>query len=189
MLDGFRTNLLARVAALFVLAAVGAAVADAASEHDGTTTTTTTQPATTTLAETTATPTTTTAPQATTTQSTLTVVPTTTAAPATTTEPPPTPEPTGDLAVWPPAGSGYTVVLVSVPTSRGKAAAARIAHRAIAAGLSAVGVLDSSGFSSLHPGYYVVFSGRYHAFTGASGALSAATNAGFRNAYVRLIAP
>jgi hypothetical protein len=99
------------------------------------------------------------------------------------------PAPAGTLAVWPATGSGYTVVLVSIPKSRGKAAASRIARRASGAGLAAVGVLDSSSFSSLHPGYYVVFSGRFHAFTGASGALSAATNAGFGNAYVRLIAP
>jgi len=43
----------------------------------------------------------------------------------------------------------------------GRAAAIAEAKQALHVGMKQVGVLDSSRFSSLHPGYYVVFSGIY----------------------------
>jgi hypothetical protein len=51
-----------------------------------------------------------------------------------------------------------------------------------------VGVIVSSRFSGLHPGYYVVFSGIYDSFEEAR---SAATRVGdrFRSAYPRQITP
>ena len=64
------------------------------------------------------------------------------------------------LIAWP-GGNGYTVVLSSLPASGGLAAARAKAKEALAAGVPQVGVLRSDGFSSLHPGYYVVFSGVY----------------------------
>ena len=42
------------------------------------------------------------------------------------------------------------------------------ARKALASGLEQVGVLDSDRFSSLHPGYYVVFSGVYGSFSEAN---------------------
>ena len=48
-----------------------------------------------------------------------------------------------------------------MPTTGGRALAIRKANEALAARLPEVGVLDSGEFSSLHPGYYVVFSGIY----------------------------
>jgi hypothetical protein len=48
-------------------------------------------------------------------------------------------------------------------------------------------VLQSSRYSSLHPGYYVVFSGIYSSNGQASGALAAANAKGFSAAYVRQI--
>ena len=48
-----------------------------------------------------------------------------------------------------------------MPTTGGRAVALRKAREALAARLPEVGVLDSGEFSSLHPGYYVVFSGIY----------------------------
>jgi hypothetical protein len=80
--------------------------------------------------------------------------PTTTAA-----EPPPRPRPT--LVEWPPSQNGYTVVIASTPTSAGRAQAVRKAREALRNRLPEVGVLESAEFSSLHPGYYVVFSGIY----------------------------
>jgi hypothetical protein len=78
----------------------------------------------------------------------------------TTTQAEPTPPPQ-TLVEWPPSQSGYTVVIASLPASAGRAQALRKAREALRSGLPEVGVLDSGEFSSLHPGYYVVFSGIY----------------------------
>jgi hypothetical protein len=65
------------------------------------------------------------------------------------------------LAVWPPREDGWTVVLASIPKSRGRAGAVARAAEAQQQGLPEVGVLDSSRTPSLHAGYWVVFSGFY----------------------------
>jgi hypothetical protein len=77
-------------------------------------------------------------------------------------------------------------VLVSTPESSGRAAATREAQEALAAGLTDVGVLNSSEFSSLHPGYVVVFSGTFNSQGEASAALDTAT-ASYPQAYIRQI--
>jgi hypothetical protein len=61
------------------------------------------------------------------------------------------------------------------------------AQKAVKAGLPDVGVLTSSRYTSLHPGYFVVFSGIFDARAQADSTLSAARSAGFRGAYVRQI--
>lgn len=63
------------------------------------------------------------------------------------------------LAEWPPEKSGWTNILVSVPKVEGRDAAVARAEQARRRGLREVGVLDSSTYPSLHPGYWVVFSG------------------------------
>jgi hypothetical protein len=63
-------------------------------------------------------------------------------------------------------------------------ARARAASRA---GLPQVGVLDSGQYSSLHPGYFVVFSGIYSSRGQADAAQAAAADKGFRLAYSREI--
>ena len=90
--------------------------------------------------------------------------------------------------VWPTATNGWTVVLGSYPVSGGRAAPAATAKRAARSGLPDVGVLDSADFSSLHPGYYVAFSGIYTSSTAAQAAVSRARARGFGAAYVREIA-
>ena len=65
------------------------------------------------------------------------------------------------LAQWPADRRGWTIVLVSVPKVEGKDAAVARAADARRKGLEGVGVLDSSKFASLHPGYWIVFSGSY----------------------------
>jgi hypothetical protein len=80
-------------------------------------------------------------------------------------------------------------VLNSVPTSGGRAAALRLAKTALKAGLTNVGVLDSSGYSSLHPGYYVVFSGIFSSPAEAQNALTTAHSSGYPSAYARPITP
>jgi hypothetical protein len=102
--------------------------------------------------------------------------------PATTTAPPP-----GVLTAWPAGRSGHTVVLQSLPKSGGRALAVSRARAAARAGLPQVGVLDSSLYSSLHPGYYVVFSGIYSSRAEAERARSAASAKGFGAAYAREI--
>ena len=90
---------------------------------------------------------------------------------------------------WPADKSGYTAVLQSIPTSEGEHAASAFAKKAANAGLPKVGYLKSSEFSSLHPGYWVVFSGIYNSVTAASNNASNASAKGFAGAYPRQITP
>jgi hypothetical protein len=90
---------------------------------------------------------------------------------------------------WPEGRSGHTVVIDSVPVTRGREAALRQARAAIRAGLPAVGVLDSSQFASLRPGYYVIFSGSYRTVEGAQAAVETAQKNGYRRAYEREVTP
>jgi hypothetical protein len=78
-------------------------------------------------------------------------------------------------------------VLASLPTSAGRPAATAKARQALAAGLRQVGVLDSSRYASLHPGYFVVFSGTYDSLSDAQDAASRAADAGYGNAYARRV--
>jgi len=93
----------------------------------------------------------------------------------------------GALTAWPAGRSGFTVVLESLPASTGRSLAFARARAASRAGLPQVGVLDSSRYSSLHPGYYVVFSGVYSSRGQAETARAAAAEKGFRLAYSREI--
>ena len=120
-------------------------------------------------------------------------IPTVTAAgpPATPSAPPPAtttgPRP-GVLTPWPTRQNGYTVVIESVPAGgSGRALAVARARSASSAGLPSVGVLDSGRFSSLHPGYFVVFSGVYASDAQAEQARAAAAAKGYQAAYVRQI--
>ena len=117
--------------------------------------------------------------------------PGTSATPTTSPAPSPPPPPPTPAAVesWPAGKSGYTVVLNSVPASGGRAPADRLAKAALKAGLTDVGVLDSSQYSSLHPGYYVVFSGIFSTLAGAQNALAAVHSSGYPSAYARPITP
>jgi eukaryotic-like serine/threonine-protein kinase len=90
---------------------------------------------------------------------------------------------------WPQGRSGHTVVVGSVPVTRGREAALRQARAAIRAGLPGVGVLDSSQFASLRPGYYVIFSGFYRTVDGAQAAVETAQKNGYRRAYEREVTP
>ena len=98
---------------------------------------------------------------------------------------PPPPAPSGKLVRWP-RWNGYTIVLAAVPSRGGAIAARTRALAAVAAGVPDVGVLDSSRFSSLHPGYWIVFSGRYRSLDDAlTGLPKAAKHA--RGAYAQEI--
>jgi hypothetical protein len=103
--------------------------------------------------------------------------------------PPPTtaPAPAPGHTPWPAARNGWTIVLFSYPVTGGTAAPYATAARAAHSGLSEVGVLDSNDFSSLHPGYYVVFTGIYSSPGEAETALRTAHATGFASAYTRQI--
>ncbi len=167
-----------------VVAAAGAAVAIAVSGNGGGTTltmTTTVAPvvtATVAATDTGALPPQPTTTVAVTTVATVPTVPENTA--TTTTGKKPT------LIVWP-GKTAYTVVLDSLPSPGGHAAALARANQALAKGLPMVGVLDSGDFPSLNPGYYVVFSGVYKTLLQAETGARNARFQGFGSAYPRQI--
>jgi hypothetical protein len=92
---------------------------------------------------------------------------------------------TGSNVTWPMSKDGFTVVLKSVPTSNGRSQAEAAADKARTNGLSQVGILNSSDFSSLNPGYYVTFTGIYDTESQANAALPNARSKGFPTAYAR----
>jgi len=90
---------------------------------------------------------------------------------------------------WPARLDGWTVVLAQAPAPRGRKGAFAFAAQAARDGLPQVGVLDSGVFGTLHPGYYVVFSGVYGASGDAQAALETVRSRGFGGAYVTRVAP
>jgi hypothetical protein len=128
-----------------------------------------------------------------------TAVPTTTAAKVDTSTLPTAPEPTttskappagpkNGRFVWPRNQNGWTIVLVSYPKANGRSSARATADRAASHGLHQVGILDSSRYASLQPGYLVVFTGIYGSRSDADAGVSTARQAGFGGAYSRQIA-
>jgi ribosomal protein S27AE len=106
----------------------------------------------------------------------------------TTTAPVPPAGPRNGRISWPKNQNGWTIVLVSYPKTNGRPAALQTADKGARSGLHQVGVLDSSLYASLQPGYYVVFTGVYPAKADADAAVATARQAGFSGAYSRQIA-
>jgi hypothetical protein len=115
---------------------------------------------------------------------TTTFAPTTTLSTTTTT---PTTTSTANVT-WPAGKDGYSIFLKSVPTSEGRSQADAAADRARSNGLTQVGVLNSSDFSSLNAGYWVTFTGIYDTESQADSGLGNARSKGFPTAYVRRVA-
>jgi hypothetical protein len=101
----------------------------------------------------------------------------------------PRPKPKATLIAWPAGRAGWTIVLDSVPSTNGRAGALGEAKQASRLGLSQVGVLDSAQFSSLHPGYFVVFTGVYGTEAAAQSHIIDAHRRGYREPYPRRIVP
>jgi hypothetical protein len=102
--------------------------------------------------------------------------------------PEPTAEPTvdagtGSFGVWTGADGDYTVIIKS---AQSQSAAEKVAQRAQTAGETEVGILESSDYSSLNGGYYVVFIGTYTNKSDAESALDG-IKSNFKDAYVRQI--
>ena len=89
---------------------------------------------------------------------------------------------------WPANENGWTVVLSSYPAPGGRPTALAAAEQAAKAGLPQVGVLSSSDYASLTPGYDVVFTGVYGSQAQADSALAATRGAGYPGAYTREVA-
>ena len=98
------------------------------------------------------------------------------------------PAPGSGRTVWPANETGWTIVLVSYPKTFGHPQALATATKAAKKGLTEVGVVDSSLYASLQPGYYVVFTGIYPSRADADAAVGTARQAGFPGAYSREIA-
>jgi hypothetical protein len=109
--------------------------------------------------------------------------PTPTPAPTTPTT---APTPVAQLTEWP-ARDGYTVVLASIPARGSGLENARSRVKAArAGGVRDVGLIVSSRFSSLHPGYYVVFAGVFDSLEEAQTATNRLSGR-YPNAYARQI--
>jgi hypothetical protein len=106
----------------------------------------------------------------------------------TTTTTPTTTTSSGSIRSWPAGKDGYTIVLASIETSRGRTPAERKANDAIDNGLDDVGILNSSDYLTLNPGYYVVFTGVYDTLGEARDDLPTARSYQ-PGAYVREVAP
>jgi hypothetical protein len=105
--------------------------------------------------------------------------------PTTTPESTNTPEPSGgsaNIGSWPSGKSGWTVVLASDPS---ESEANDAAEQFSSDGIADVGVLRSDDFSSLKPGFWVVYSGEYDSQSAASDALDGIDA---KDAYIRRIA-
>jgi len=89
---------------------------------------------------------------------------------------------------WPAGQDGWTIALATLPQADGKRQAVARAREAGKSGLTSVGVLDSSRFASLHPGYWLVFAGIYASEAEATSALRPA-RAFAQTASVRRIVP
>ena len=89
---------------------------------------------------------------------------------------------------WPPGKTGFTIVLASIAQQDGLPTARRNAQKALDAGLSDVGILNSSNYSSLTPGYYVVFAGVHDTIADAQSNLATAKST-FPQDYTRKIVP
>ena len=91
---------------------------------------------------------------------------------------------------WPAGQTGWAVILASKSQSQFQESDAQtIADQASSAGVQMVGVLDSSQFPSLNPGYWAVFSGPYASKDEAQAAATTIQGQGYPEAYPREVQP
>jgi cell division septation protein DedD len=103
--------------------------------------------------------------------------------PPATPTPPPTVSPSTGVASWPPGRAGYTLVLISAKSRKQAYAKAREAG---SRGIDA-GVLHSNDYSSLNPGYWVVFVGQYGSVSQARSHIDEYASKGFPGGYPRQV--
>lgn len=108
--------------------------------------------------------------------------------PESTTLPAPDEGQSAGIVEWPAGEDGWTVALASVPQTGGRRVAVARAGQARKRGVASVGILDSSQYASLHPGYWVIFAGIYASEAEATSELPAVRRFA-RTASVRRIVP
>lgn len=108
--------------------------------------------------------------------------------PTTSTLPSPAEGGQSGIVEWPAGEEGWTIVLASLPQTGGRTPAVTRTRKARRDGLSPVGILDSSRFASLHPGYWIVFTGIFGSDAEATSSLQPARRFA-RTAAVRRIVP
>jgi predicted nucleic acid-binding Zn ribbon protein len=91
-----------------------------------------------------------------------------------------------DVASWPAGKTAYTVVLLSLEDQD---AANRAAKRAKAKGLDGVGVLNSDDYSTLNPGFFVVFHRQFRFRDDADKQATRDAREGYDQAYSRRVRP
>lgn len=89
----------------------------------------------------------------------------------------------GSIAEWPAGKAAYSVILFSTDTREG---AEKKAREAIDQGIPA-GVLDSSDYSSLRRGYWVVFAGQFDSRDEAENEAESYASLGFEDGYPRFV--
>jgi hypothetical protein len=87
------------------------------------------------------------------------------------------------VATWPSGKSAYTLVLISAKKKKQAYAKAREAK---SRGIDA-GVLHSNDYSSLNPGYWVVFVGQYGSVAQARSHIDEYASKGFPGGYPRQV--
>jgi hypothetical protein len=91
---------------------------------------------------------------------------------------------------WPAGQTGWAVILASKSQSTFQESDAQlVADEAATAGVPMTGVLDSSLFPSLNPGYWAVFSGPYATREEAEAAAQTVQGQGYPDAYAREVQP
>lgn len=83
------------------------------------------------------------------------------------------------------AEHGWIVILASIPTGKGKAAATSFVAAAKRAGVGSLSVLNSSNRRPLRGGYWVVYAGPYGTLAQVNHGASTVHGRGFTSAYVR----
>lgn len=89
----------------------------------------------------------------------------------------------GEIKDWPDDTSAYTVILLSTNTREG---AQTVARQAARAGIPA-GVLQSDDYSSLNPGFWVVFGGEFDSSEEAQRESESYAGLGFPGGYPRFV--
>jgi hypothetical protein len=83
------------------------------------------------------------------------------------------------------ATHGWIVILASIPTGEGRAAAANFAARAQQKGVGGVSILNSSNRRPLRGGYWVVYIGPYASLSSVTQSATSVHARGYSTAYVR----
>jgi hypothetical protein len=83
------------------------------------------------------------------------------------------------------AEHGWIVILASIPTAKGKAAATSFAAKAKRAGVGSISILNSSNSRPLRGGYWVVYSGPFTTLVEVNSNASEVHGKGYGSAYIR----